>query len=430
MSNTIHQYSASEIIATHGLEAVVRDKRVKAIFSQNAHEVQKAIEELITTKEGTGIEEQLITLVEHWEKDDGYASLWALVILGYMHSVRAIPSILAVIDSDTDYWREAAMESLERIAKHYPDEIFMQATEFIEDRFDHDTFDARLFAYSALSALAPRDDAKQFLLYAFERDDKWQASIAQDLEGFSQDARIREFFKPAIAYSRRIQDPYSYDELCYAYTIFDSDPFELREKDPLSQKPWKERWSNIFAELSKPQKDEDEDNDEEDNNADDFTFLEEDKKELKRIRAENQRQREAVYAHPIEPFHLDAYLALRSPRAPEHEFDQALHLLGLAPKWSVESVQLFIDKETNPSASFGKLFQESPVRSEESARTFLSLFMNLWNTTPRTEFDGLTPEKVFSLKKEREGIPPLGSKDPCWCFLKRPYSTCHGMHGV
>ena len=406
---------------------------VRSLFSHDVQEVQSAMDSLMRAREGSRQEEELLEIVRQYKSAEGSAPLWAMIILGKIHSRVAIPLLLNVLDSGWDYWMEAAMEALEDIAPMHPNDMLNSVPEFIQKRWDHDPESARLFAYNAIAALAPDEQAKRFLIYAFEHDDTWADSIAHDLARFA-DRAVLELFKPNIEYAHRLGDQRSELEWREAYCELDGDPFghrALYEQGDLRKQPWKERWKFQFEELDK------EDVEEED--ADDTTAALkhidalEDDPEMKKIIEKNQKENEQLEQYPIAPFDLAAYLGIRVRGAAEEAMDEALRLTGLDEQWSVEKIQKLFDASQKPQEAFQLIAGETnPFASRGALEEFFRRFFDLWNKTPRTEFGGLTPEAIMEIRalSQRKDV---GRNDPCPCGAQKEdgtpmkYKRCHGV---
>ena len=226
------------------------DPRVKALFSTNQKEVVRAVNALIQEPRPGKTEEQLIKIVSEWQNDDGYASLWSMVILGQRGSRDAIPCLLNMLDSEADYWKEAATDALTQIVREHGEAVLPPIEDFIEQRMQHDPFDAGLYAYSPLAVLKNSEHAKRFLIQAFELDDTWQAPIAHDLIKF-EDKRVLYLLRRALEYALRGGDKIEFNELKDAYCILDGVLFASTAQKELWEEDWADRWSIKLSELGK-----------------------------------------------------------------------------------------------------------------------------------------------------------------------------------
>lgn len=415
-----------QLLESEGRAIAPITPNVLALFEDDEQRVKNAMRELTKCQEGSREECELVSIVEHWNGDGSFVSLWAMVVLGNMHSQAAIPALLSVLDSEADYWREAAMEALERIAEQYPQEIITLVSEFIDDRFVHDPFDARLFAYSAIAVCAPNEDAERFLVYAFEREDTWKGSLMHDLAGFD-DRRIRELFKRALAYAEHTHNADDAQEIKEAFCTFDGDQLNILAFDAKRRKEWgnwEERWKHQFSSLGKTEK-EIEKRDE----LESQQFLERlnDPVREKHWKQETERHNAICDAYTVEPFDVDAYLEIRVRSSYEEAFDEALRLLGFDAQWTVEDVQREIDRAQMPSEVLERLIGDFEFPSTGAFKLFSERFMELWNNTPRTSFNGLKPSEMSSVEADEPLIQNKpGRNEPCPCGSGKKFKKCHG----
>lgn len=372
-------------------DARIRDKRVQALRSESAGVVKKAVNTLRKRKEGSRAERELIGLVAQWPAEESSAPLWAMVVLKYMRSRRAVPALLSVLDSEADLWKEAAMEALEWIVREHGEAVLGLIEDFIVQRLDHDPFDARLFAYAPIAQASSSERAKQFFISMFEEDLKWQHAMALDLARF-QDRKILHVLRRAIERAQRSGDTMSEKGLRYAYCVLDGVKLSsaAHEQD-LGSEPWEERWGFQLAALGRT--------DEEvvAMEAKRFTPTHSDRK-LEDIRAEIEHENAIIAAHPLQDFNLDTYLAVRERGEVEEAFEQALRLLGFDEGWHVEDVQKLINQAETPEEVVARLTEgRLGFPSRGSMEEFLSLLQELWSITPRESLQGLSPVDLVML---------------------------------
>lgn len=390
-------------------EAPIKNRWVRDLFSTDKEKVKQAVRELMRPSVKDSLAEaELITIVRHWERDEGYASLWAMVILSALYSSKAIPALLAVLDSDADYWKEAATEALEVIAPHHPEVMMQTAGEFIEQRMNHDPFSARLYAYSAIAAIG-NEDAKIFLLRHFEDDDMWQGSIAHDLDQFD-DRRILEFFKRGMQYAKKSGDTFTFNDLREAYCISDGDPLRLRKRRE-RKKSWDNRWDFMLQRLGKS---DEELQREEEKWAERFDAIERRLDGDVDYRERMKRENAVIAAHSIPPFNLEAYLSLRARGPAEIALASVLRLMGI-DDLTVEEVQQIMNQETLPGRALARTLGDVALPTENAAQEFFRIFTELWNVTPREELDGLAPWEMNAIHEATGAGQHTGRNDPCPC---------------
>ena len=371
----------------------VKNQLVGALYSNDKNEVIKAVNDLIQRQGEVHLKEELLVIVEDWRSDESYAPLWSMIVLGYWHSLEAIPFLLDVLDSVADIWKEAAIEALERLAEKHGEVILDPIEEFIERRLDHDPFDARLYAYSPIAVLTQSELAKSFLVKVFELDDTWQGSIAYDLVKF-RDKRILQLFRRAIEYAHRIKDKYGEKDLRDAYCLL-AGVYKFNDDDHLRNKPWEERWDDKLNELGKSEEEIDKMSEEKFSGQQaNFKLL-----ESEEWFKENKRQNKIRDTYPLADFNLAEYLEIRERGWLEKDFQSALRLSALSDLYSVEEVQKIINSSIKPSEALKTILGDFEFSTDDGLREFTSKFFNLWNNTPREEFQGLTPVELAEINK-------------------------------
>ncbi|OGE80346.1 MAG: hypothetical protein A2826_02730 [Candidatus Doudnabacteria bacterium RIFCSPHIGHO2_01_FULL_43_23] len=399
----------------------MKQKEILKLSSDNKQTVMTVVNWLRKVKEGDPMEQELIGVLEDWRSDESYAPLWSMVALGFVGSRKAIPALLDVLDSDADYWCEAASEALVRIVQRHGEPVLEPIEVFIEKRLDHDPFDARLFAYEPIAQLKTSGRAKKFLIRMFEQDDQWQDSIAHDLANFG-DKRILHLFRRAIEYAQHAGIRSLVSELREAYCVLDGVKFDRQDSKELWDQPWEERWSHNLDELGKT--DDEIENFDKSSLGERLDKLESDDEFLEKIRKEQK----FVANYPLVDFNLNTYLRIREPGQEEYELDKAIKFLDLSDIWSVEKIQLLINSSSHPEEVLNAVLANSSFTpSMNSGFQLFDLMIKLWNVTPREEFQGLNPEEIRHL--DPHGIfnkSKLGRNELCYCGSGRKYKKCHG----
>ncbi len=442
----LHKNLQIEKTVSHMSSSTSIDPRVQALSQENKETVIQAVNALIREREGGRAEEELIDIVERWQSDEGYTSLWAIVVLGRMQSKNAVPALLQVLDSDFDFWMEAVQESLISILKKHGESVLALIEDFLNERIEHDPFDARLFVYEPIASLRESKRAKRLLIASFERDDKWSHVIAGDLVKFG-DRQVWPLLRRALERAVRAGDEMEEREFRYAYCLLEGALVPYKDDQ---EKPWEERWSYQLDLLGK-----DDGNDGEEDSVEKGQRMAEalsknfsEDEFFKKMEKEN----EIRDTYPIRDFSLEAYLAIRERNSVEEDFDEALRLLGLEKKWSVEKVQRLINEVRNPSEVVKALQAEDEYQfpSDGALGMFLKKLQALWNTTPREAFQGLSPEDIVyvksverenavmnaNIKRLRENVLGIesavntmvrvGRNDPCPCGSGKKYKKCCG----
>ena len=96
----------------------------------------------------------------------------------------------------------------------------------------------------------------------------------------------------------------------------------------------------------------------------------------------------------IPSFNIDEYLSIRVRGDMEDNFESALRLTGLNRRWNTEMIQKLIDQVTKPLDVLRKMQENFSFPTDDSMEEFTFLLIDLWNNTPRTEFNGLTPFEI------------------------------------
>lgn len=400
----------------------IKDKRVLALYANNKEEVVRAVNSLAKEREGSSAEEELCYIVDRFEFDDGYASFWAIVALGQICSRAAVSPLLKAMDSDWDFWKEAAQDALTRIVDRFGEIVLDEIEEFIEKRLDNDPFSSRLFAYGPIAILKTSERAKKFLIRMFQEDDSWQGSIAYDLAGFG-DKRILQLFRRAIEFAEKNGDSFNLNELREAYCILDGIEFSYVKdhKEPWEE-PWEERWQHKLNELGKTE--EELEKEEEDRGKKTREFMErseDDKDFLDKIKKENDLRDN----HLLCDFNIETYLSVREQNFVEASFEEFLRIFGFSENITVEEVQKYIGKTINFQEAFEYVSQNYKVFPSETAmHQFRKKFTDVWNITPKESYQGLSPEDVKELSGYSNLYPKIGRNEPCPCGSGKKYKKC------
>ncbi|MBU0707088.1 hypothetical protein KKG41_01815 [Patescibacteria group bacterium] len=394
-------------------------KFTTTLYSEDKAIVVKTVNELIKAK-NMSVEQELLDILKNWRNDESYAPLWSIIILGLHYSRSAINLLLDVFDSDADIWAEAALEALERIVEEHGESVLDPIEQFIEERLGHDPYDSRLYAYGPIAVLTDSERSKRFLIRAMELDNVWCESIAYDLIRFG-DKKVLSIFRRAIEYAHRDKDYDREKELRDSYCLLAGVYQQNYDDNYLRKQPWEERWSDKLNELGK--------NDQEidkyyENKFSAINKNFKDKELIKEVEEHNSMRDN----YTLDNFSLNEYLKIRERGEVEYDFQSALLISGLSDLYSVEDVQKVINSTTNPSEALNKILGDYELPSREGMNEFTIKFQNLWNNTPREEFQGLMPIEISEIGLKRK----IGRNDPCPCGATKSDGTsikfkhCHG----
>lgn len=418
---------------------------INNLSSENQKTIVSAVETLSVAELRPTDQNCLIEIVSDFLTEESVAPLWSMVILKRQAPLSSIPALLAVLDSDYDYYREAAAEALVSIAQRTPEETLDLLEEFIRKRIDHDPWDARLFAYEPIAALKNNARAQSFLIEMFEADDQWRGSLGNDLAGFG-DRRILVMLRRAIEFAELTKNQLDKNELRYAYARLAGAPVRTFDDLRLWRMPWTERWSHSLEELGKDQEAIEEPHENEPLNP----LRRDAPAEMQEIK----REQEVIAQLPLIDFRLDDYLAVRVRSELEERCDEALRLVGMDSDWTVEKVQRLMNHAVHPSEVIREISTRHEFVSSEALETFASVLVNLWNETPREELNGLSPDEmmvVSELRAENEEVerrreewkktlddssgtrtersqaegPKAQRNDPCPCGSGKKFKKCY-----
>lgn len=404
----------------------IKDKRVLALYANNKEEVVKAVNSLAKEREGSRAEEELCHIADHFNFDDGYASLWAIVALGQMRSRAAVPAILKALDSDWDFWKEVAQDALTQITDKFGEIVLDEIEEFIEKHLDNDPFSSRLFAYGPIAILKTSERAKKFLIKMFQEDDSWQGSIAYDIAGFG-DKRILQLFRRAIEFADKIEDRFNLNELREAYCILDGVEFSyIKDHKEPWEEPWEERWRHKLDELGKTEEELEKEEEKQSKKAGEFINNNENDREfLDKIEKENNLRDN----HPFCDFDIETYLSVRERNFIESSLEELLRILGFEDSFTVEEVQKYISRTINFQEALQFTAQNYKIfPSEVAMRKFREKFTDVWNITPKESYQGLSPEDVKELSGYSNLYPKIGRNEPCSCGSGKKYKKCCGKN--
>jgi len=404
----------------------IKDKRVLALYADDKEKVVKAVNSLAKEREGSRAVEELCCIVDHFEVDEGYASLWAIVALGQICSRNAVSPLLKALDSNWDFWKEAAQDALTKITDRFGEIILDKIEEFIEKRLDNDPFSSRLFAYSPIANFKNSKRAKKFLIRMFQEDDTWQGPIAHDLVGFG-DKRILHLFRRAIEFADKVGNPFSLNELREAYCVLDGVKFSyMKDRKEPWEEPWEERWQHKLNELGKTEEElEKEEEEQGEKTSELIERSEDDEAFLDKIKKENNLRDN----HQLCDFNIEAYLSVRERNFAESSFEELLRIFGFDENITVEEVQKYIGKTTNFQEAIEYAGQNYKVFPSEAAlRQFRERFADLWNITPKEPYQGLSPEDIMEISGDFRLHPKIGRNEPCLCGSGKKYKKCCGKN--
>ncbi len=364
------------------------DKSLKVLKEDNSEKVKEAVSFLSLQGNSAYSREKLYEIIRnHWEHDD-LSSLWSVVILGEMKDKEAIETLLKVFDSDEDYLIEAATEALIHIEIAWPGLVIPEIFYLIEERIAYDPYLSNLSAYEILEAFIDKEEVKRFLVRMFEEDEEHQDFIAGILDK-TGDKRMLELFKIGLELSKRIGDKYTYNDIKWSYFYLDRGI--NKDFGNLWKKKWDERWKPQLEELDMTEKEI------EDRNKKSFLELDKRIKDLSISKEEKQEMKDFDNLE-ILPFNMEKYLEIREWNEPLHEFYKVLVLLGLTGNCSMEKLQLLISQTRNQDEVLNKILNNYMFRSQETMHIFADTFSEVWNSTPREEFNGLSPDQVNRIK--------------------------------
>ena len=335
---------------------------------------------------------------EDGEEDPAYfAPIWAAIVLGRVGSQHCVIHLLEGLDRDDDLYNEAIAEALTQLASRFGESILEPIEVYIETHLN-DEDSPRLFAYEAISILTESDRAKRFLIRMLEDDEDWAASVAVDLAPFG-DKRLRSLIVRKLEFAKQTQKSISENELRYAYAMLEG-ALPVRSDDSWKEN-WRERWSHIFKMMEM-------DNEEyvkwrEDTVGERFAKWEA-KQENKKV-AGLKEESDILQNLKIKPFDFGEYLSVRERGSLEMGFERILRLVGLSDRWNVEMVQKLINDSKMPKDVFSKIFDGGKVSlpSEDSLAEFTQNLMDLWNKTPRNEFNGISPYEMAFIGRHLHG---------------------------
>ena len=403
------------------------------------------------------VKEGLIGVVEDCGLHDSNAPLWAITVLGERQAKDAISALFGVfLVDEADFWHEAAEYALKKIARKHPDAVFQELKDWMEpivseleslDPFSPERqaasikYSGRIYAYGALEPLVPREDAKQYVISLIERDPDMNDCLAPLLLhwpiGKEANSLLRRQLE--IADLRAGDNPYlriGCNDLKWSLIHLARGETGARYRafrDPLDDKPWRERWEWIFKQKSPHEKSK---GDQEEVRTADGAETKEAESAVEsqtqdsetdttdEAQEDVEHDNELFEQFELPPFNIEEYLSLRVRTPLEQKVQDMLEYYGIAGRWSVETVQTKMSRARVPSEVQQTIFDAVDFKDLEEARTFSKLFGDLWNATPREEFNGLTPnEKVLtspfrSVSHDATRVK-IGRNDPCPCGAKK-----------
>lgn len=119
------------------------------------------------------------------------------------------------------------------------------------------------------------------------------------------------------------------------------------------------------------------------------------------------------------------------PFAPESDARDAgpAELLAADGTLDADALRVRIATADSPTSVIDEVFSIAPPPNEAAARRVIGTVMTLWNTTPRPELGGKTPEQVHrESRPEPARSEKVGRNEPCPCGSGRKYKRCCGAH--
>jgi hypothetical protein len=113
----------------------------------------------------------------------------------------------------------------------------------------------------------------------------------------------------------------------------------------------------------------------------------------------------------------------REPRWGDLEvlLERALKIIGSA--LSTDDVRRVIGESENPSSALKTILSGAKEPIADSAmERLIPVVMDLWNSLPRTEFGGLSPDAVH--QADVSSVAYIGRNAPCPCGSGEEYSRC------
>jgi hypothetical protein len=371
------------------------EKNLKILEGENPEKIKKAIEFLSIQTKNPKLKEELIERLGEFYKYENDSPLWSLIILDQMRDPDLVLEFLDVFETEDDLLIEAAIDALVHLERSYPNSALPFLFDFIGRRILYDPYYTRIAAYNVLRAFVENEEVKKFLIHSFEEDYQARDFIARILVE-SKDKRILEIFKRGLEYAKQMGDEVTFNVIKWAYFDLEKGIDRQKGSKKLWDMDWKERWNFIFEDMEKTEKEREK---EEKIKEKEFIL-----KAKNALSPELKKELEEFKKYSIPPFNLEKYLQIKEPSLTEEIFQKNLILLGLSNKWTVKKVQKLINESKKPSQTLEILLKDFVFPSREAMEIFNESFDDLWNDTPREEFNGLTPFEKAEIFKKAEII--------------------------
>jgi len=347
----------------------------------------------------------LIAVVKNCEDDESNAPLWAIVILGDRKVKKAIPVLLDVFYTDADFWCEASQTALQKIGKTYPDDVYTETQKWIENLLkdlesselsedERQKIDSavtgRVYAYGVIESFVPREDVKQYLMELIERDQSMGDCMEMSLLGWPLEQSMRSFFRRqvelAVCFGGTTFNS-RYNESKWALIHFTDGEIGLKYpyRNDDQGRSWQD-WDFIFD----YGKDEEENEEEKDKKTNEKEKINQKEDSFYKKLAEERKKFDEF---ELPQFNIEEYVAVRPRSHLEQKIQDMLKYYDLTDRWSVESIQVQINRAHVPSEVQKSLLELVTFENIDEANIFCKLFSTLWNLTPREEFQGLTPDE-------------------------------------
>lgn len=133
---------------------------------------------------------------------------------------------------------------------------------------------------------------------------------------------------------------------------------------------------------------------------------------------------------PMEPVDVAAMAAeagtpKREPAARDLDLllERVLALLG--SRLTTTEARRIVERSASPSAMVQAVFATAAQPpSVATMERLLPVLMDLWNSTPRAELGGQSPETVHATRAAAPRGPQVGRNQPCPCGSGRKYKKC------
>jgi hypothetical protein len=132
---------------------------------------------------------------------------------------------------------------------------------------------------------------------------------------------------------------------------------------------------------------------------------------------------------PMESIDVDAIArehgeSPREPRSGDREvaLERVLEIVGIT--LGTDQVRQIIERSENPSSALKAILADAREPPSSSAvERLIPVIMDMWNTLPRPDLGGLSPEAVH-MGAAKTPAPRPGRNDPCPCGSGAKYKKC------